>query len=114
MSKISSKCYIISSAKYYQILTRKRFQIKARESYQDLSEEDQCVKSVPIRSFSGPYLIAFGLNTERYGVLLGIQSECGKIQTGKTPNTVTFHAVLQMFRGIVGIGMKHWVGNGLK
>ena len=33
MSKISSKCYIISSAKYYQILTRKRFQIKARDLF---------------------------------------------------------------------------------
>ena len=48
---------------------------------------------VRIRSFSGPYIPAFGLNTERYGVSLCIQSECGKIQTGKTPNTDTFHAV---------------------
>ena len=27
-----------------------------------------CVKSVRIRSYSGPYFPAFGLNTERYGV----------------------------------------------
>ena len=27
-----------------------------------------CMKSVRIRSFSGPYFPAFGLNTERYGV----------------------------------------------
>ena len=33
--------------------------------------------------FSGPYFPAFGLNTERYGVSLRIQSECGKIRTGK-------------------------------
>ena len=33
------------------------------------------------------------MNTERYGVSLGIQSECGKIRTRKTPNTDTFHAV---------------------
>ena len=26
------------------------------------------VKSVPIRSYSGPHFPAFGLNTERYGV----------------------------------------------
>ena len=60
------------------------------------------VKSVRIRSFSGPYFPAFGLNTERYGVSLRIQSECGKIRTrktprkirtSKTPNTDTFHAV---------------------
>ena len=42
-----------------------------------------CMKSVRIRSFSGPYFPAFGLNTERYGVW-----------TRKTPNTVTFQAVL--------------------
>ena len=51
-----------------------------------------CVKSVRIRSFSGPYFPAFGLNTERYGVSLHIQSECGKIRPKKTPNTDTFHA----------------------
>ena len=31
-----------------------------------------CMKSVRIRSFSGPYFLAFGLNTERYGVVLRI------------------------------------------
>ena len=30
---------------------------------------------------------------ERYGVSFCIQSECGKIWIGKTPNTGTFHAV---------------------
>ena len=30
---------------------------------------------------SGPYLPAFGLNTERYGVYLSNQSECEKIRT---------------------------------
>ena len=33
-----------------------------------------CVKSVRIRSFSGPYFPTFGLNTESYGVSLRIQS----------------------------------------
>ena len=31
--------------------------------------------------FSGPYFLAFGLITERYGVSLRIQSECWKIRT---------------------------------
>ena len=39
--------------------------------------------------FSGPYFPAFGLNTERYGVSLCIQSECGKIRTRK--NSVFGH-----------------------
>ena len=51
------------------------------------------VKSVGIRSFSGPYFPAFGLNTERYSVSLHIQSKCGKIRTKKTPNTNTFYTV---------------------
>ena len=53
-----------------------------------------CVKSVPIWSFSGPYFLAFGLNTERYSVSLRIQSECGKMRTRKTSNKDTFHAVM--------------------
>ena len=52
-----------------------------------------CMKSVLILSFSGLYFPAFGLNTERYGVSLPIQSECEKIRTRKTPNTDTIHAV---------------------
>ena len=52
-----------------------------------------CVKSVRIRSYSGPHFPAFGLNTERYGVSLCIQSECGKMRTRITPNTDTFHAM---------------------
>ena len=32
------------------------------------------MKSVRIRSYSGPHFPAFGLNTERYGVSLRIQS----------------------------------------
>ena len=36
---------------------------------------------------------AFGLNTDRYGVSLRIQSECGKMRTKITPNMGTFYAV---------------------
>ena len=53
-----------------------------------------CVKSVRIRNYSGPHFPAFGLNTERYGVSLRIQSECGKMRTRITLHTYTFHAVL--------------------
>ena len=52
-----------------------------------------CVESVRIQSFSGPHFPAFGLNRERYGVSLCVQSECGKIRTRKTPNTDTFEAL---------------------
>ena len=52
------------------------------------------VESVRIRSYSGPHFPAFGLNTERYGVSLRIQSECGKIRTRITPNMDTFYAVI--------------------
>ena len=52
-----------------------------------------CVKSFRIRSYSGPLFPIFGLNTERWGIFLGVQSECGKMRTRITPNTNTFHAV---------------------
>ena len=52
-----------------------------------------CVKSVRIWSYSGPHFPAFEPNTERCGVPLRIQSECGKMPTKITPNADNFHAV---------------------
>ena len=46
--------------------------------------------------FSGPFFPAFGLNTERYGVSLRIQSECGEIWIRKAPNTNTFYVVFMV------------------
>ena len=43
-----------------------------------------CVKSVRIRSYSGPYFPAFGLN---------IQPKYGKLRTEITPNMDTFYVV---------------------
>ena len=42
------------------------------------------------QSFCGPFLPAFGLNTERSSISLRIRSECGKTRTRKTGNTDTF------------------------
>ena len=39
------------------------------------------MKSVRIRSYSGPFFPIFRLNTERYSISGLIQSECGKIRT---------------------------------
>ena len=58
-----------------------------------LAKTRHCMKSVRIRSYSGPHFPAFGLNAERYGVSLCIQFECGKIRTRTTPNTDSFYAV---------------------
>ena len=40
-----------------------------------------CVKSVRIRSYSGPYFPAFGLNKEIYSVPLRIHPNAGKYGT---------------------------------
>ena len=56
-----------------------------------------CVKSVRIRSYSGPHFPAFGLNTERCVEYLSVQSKCGKMWTRITPTTVTFYAVLTIY-----------------
>ena len=53
-----------------------------------------CEKSVCIRSYSGPYFPAFGLNTERYRVSLRIRSERWEIRTRITLNTDTFYAAM--------------------
>ena len=55
------------------------------------SDFNRCIKSLRIRSFSGPYFPAFGLNTERYSISLRIQSECGKRWTRKSPNKDILH-----------------------
>ena len=55
--------------------------------FHEMLNHRHCVKNVRMPNFSGWYFSAFGLNTERYGVSLHIQSKCGKIQTRKTPNT---------------------------
>ena len=49
----------------------------------------QFVKSVRIPSYSCPYFLEFGVNTERYGVSLYIPSERGKMQTRITSITDT-------------------------
>ena len=59
----------------------------------DFLHVELCVKSVCIQSYSGPCFPAFGMNAERCGISLRIQSECGKIRTRITPNTDTFRAV---------------------
>ena len=60
------------------------------------------VESVRIRSFSGPYFPAFGLNTKRYfwpvysrirSEYREVRSKYGKIRTRITPNTDTFSAI---------------------
>ena len=45
-----------------------------------LKRDEHCVKRVRIRSYSGSYFPAFGLNTERYRVSLRIQSVGGKMR----------------------------------
>ena len=58
--------------------------------------KSNCVKNAPIWSYSCPHLPTFGLNTERYGVSVRIQSEYGKMRTRITPNTDTFYAVIKL------------------
>ena len=57
------------------------------------SSDAHYVKSVRIRSFSGPYFPALRRNTERYSISLCIQSERRKERAKKTPNKDTFHVV---------------------
>ena len=56
-----------------------------------------------IRSFSGPYFSAFGVNTDRYKVF---QSERGKKLIRKTLNTDTFPAVIYCSTTSSNLGIK--------
>ena len=57
--------------------------------YRWFLQNEHFLKSIQIRVFSGRYFLAFGLNTERYGVSLRIQSKFGKMRTRK--NSVFGH-----------------------
>ena len=74
--------------------------IRSLKFHNELKEINiiHCVKSVRIRSYSGPHFSAFGLNTERCRVSLRIQSRCRKMQSRITPNTDTFHAVISVHK----------------
>ena len=74
-------------------LQNRPFHNSNKRDFSYMYTTNHCVKSVCIRSYSGPHFPAFGLNTEIYSVSLRIQSKCGKIRTTKPPNTDTFLAV---------------------
>ena len=76
------------------------------------------VKSVRIRSHSGPQFPAFGLNTEKYSVSLHILSKCGKKRTGIILNADAFLAVYnvslviaRMLESLAGCLMKLCASN---
>ena len=60
---------------------------------QNKSDMTNCARSASVWSFSGPHFPPFVLNTKRYSVSPHIQSKCGKMRTGITPNTDTLYAV---------------------
>ena len=61
----------------------------------DFRRQDSLLENVRIWSYSRPHFSAFGLNIERYGVILRIDFKCGKMWTRKTPNTDTFFPYLR-------------------
>ena len=87
--------YVVFMAVFILEKNHKSYCIKKTFPFRNVSVDlksrgVQCVKSVHIWRFSGPYFAVFGLNTERYGVYLRIQSKCWKMRIRKTPNTDTF------------------------
>ena len=79
---------IIKRLSVFVIMKRNNF-LSSKTSSSCLHQDKHYVKSIQIRSFSGPYFPAFGLNIEIYGVNLRIQSEYRKIRTRK--NSVFGH-----------------------
>ena len=64
-----------------------------------------CVKSVRIRSYSGPHFPASGLNTEN--VSLHIQSECGETEDQNSSESDTFYAKHSMILTSFNISFYH-------
>ena len=74
------------------------FSLKAFSFWVHFFWKYHCVKCVRIQRYFGPYFPGFTLNTERYGVFLRVQSECGKIRTRVAPNMDTFYAVPNAYK----------------
>ena len=85
----------------YSYSSAVKYQIRETAEYNVYSNGIHCVKCGRIRSYSGPHFPSFGLNTERHGVSLRIQSECGKMRSRITSNTDTFHAVIAFLFKII-------------
>ena len=66
-----------------------------------------CVKSVRIRSKSGPHCPAFGLNTERSRSSSPYSVRMREMQTRITPNTDIFQAVLAAIRAILNLRLSN-------
>ena len=60
---------------------------------------NHCLKSIRVRSFAGPYFPAFGLNNERYSVIISwlcyffISLYISKVESYSTPTTLFYHCV---------------------
>ena len=63
-----------------------------------------CVKSVRIRSYSGPYFPAFGLNTERYSVLSALER---KIELWESRELMDLLKKLKKFRNVLRPTIQH-------
>ena len=88
------KKLILNNSQNQEYLTlNNRLPQRKNKQYSCGRRTKHCVKSVRIRSFSGPSFPAFGSNMERYGVFIRSYFECGEIRSRKTLNTNTFHAV---------------------
>ena len=73
--------FVITLGEVMFSITGYEFAYSQVSFFESLPTNNHSVKCVRIRSYSGPYFPVFELNTDRYGVSLRIQSECGKIRT---------------------------------
>ena len=64
--------------------------------------------SVQIRSFSGPYFAAFGLNTERYPYPSVFRPNARKYRPEKTPYLDTFQAVCPYYEAYILKRRTNW------
>ena len=70
----------VAHLQFFQInndLLRRQFLVIRIDQFRD-QPLNHCVKSVRIRSYSGPHFPIFGLNSERYSVSLVFSPNTGK------------------------------------
>ena len=95
----NSVCFVILLLLFFFLFWDSPFPLITDEfqnTKSNISDTNTAWKVSKYGVFLVHFFSAFGLNTERCGVSLRIQSKCGKVRIRKTANTGIFHAVCRL------------------
>ena len=97
-SCIKLYCVLIFNRQIYQNEKKKKINLfSVNVPFKIMRKHSHCVKSVRIRSYSGPYFPAFGLNAERspYSVQMQEKTDQNNSEYGHFSRSIWFYVVFR-------------------